>query len=93
MKHHPIIFSMAGAVPTISVAFESYANHKNIGAMSLFGQSEYALEYTALDNGVFDDKLSYLLKNKDFISKQILEKIQIFEKDKGAIIKKYTENY
>ena len=93
MKHHPIIFSMAGAVPTISVAFESYSNHKNIGAMSLFNQEEYALEYTALDDGNFENKLNYIIHNRNLVSDQIKEKLDLFEKDKGAIIKKYLKNY
>lgn len=46
MKHHPIIFAMAAAVPTVSMTFDDYYHHKNYGAMRLFHQEDYLLKST-----------------------------------------------
>ncbi len=43
MKHHPIVFAMANAVPTIGVAVDDYYLHKNRGALALFGMDEWML--------------------------------------------------
>lgn len=60
MKHHPIIFSMAAGIPTISLTFDDYYRHKNVGAQKIFAQDQYILhnEITALDI-----KLIELFKN------------------------------
>ena len=44
MKHHPIIFAMAAAVPTVSMTFDDYYYHKNYGAMKIFHQEDYLLK-------------------------------------------------
>jgi polysaccharide pyruvyl transferase WcaK-like protein len=41
MKHHPIVFAMGGAVPTVAIALDDYYVHKNRGAMALFGQEAF----------------------------------------------------
>lgn len=44
MKHHPIIFAMAGAVPTVSITFDDYYHHKNHGAMKIFAQEDLLIK-------------------------------------------------
>lgn len=91
MKHHPIIFSMAGAVPAISLAFEAYYNHKNTGALKLFGQEDFALQAENLFTDVFMKKMAVLIEKRNEFSTQILKKRKEYEKYKGFIIKSYLE--
>jgi coenzyme F420-reducing hydrogenase beta subunit/polysaccharide pyruvyl transferase WcaK-like protein len=41
MKHHPIIFAIGEKVPVISLALSDYYEHKNIGALKVFGLEKY----------------------------------------------------
>ncbi len=91
MKHHPIIFSMSGKVPVLSIAFEEYYNHKNIGALELFGQEENALAFDETFSASFDNKIEALLRNRETIRKEIGFVLEEFKLKKGLIIKKYTE--
>jgi coenzyme F420-reducing hydrogenase beta subunit/polysaccharide pyruvyl transferase WcaK-like protein len=56
MKHHPIVFAMAGKVPTVSCVFDEYYWHKNLGAMSIFGQEAYLID--ARKTQKFSDELT-----------------------------------
>jgi coenzyme F420-reducing hydrogenase beta subunit/polysaccharide pyruvyl transferase WcaK-like protein len=48
MKHHPIVFAMANAVPTIGVAVDDYYLHKNRGALALFGMEDWMLDKSSI---------------------------------------------
>ncbi len=93
MRHHPIIFSMAGAVPTMSLVFDDYFLHKNIGAMKLFGQEKFVRKSEDLFNGKFEERFNFLIENHKAISSEILNKINEYKPFRGLIIKKYiSEN-
>lgn len=92
MKHHPIIFSMAGAVPTLSLSFEEYYFHKNLGAMDLFGQKDKVLKDDSLLNGSFKSKIDFLLQNKELISNDIKSYLEKYKNFKGHIIKLYLKD-
>lgn len=92
MKHHPIIFAMAGGVPTIALYYEDYYKHKNIGAMSLFDQEKYALSIDDTDIKYFRDIVNEIIKNHEKISKKIKEKIKEYEKYEGFIIRSYLHS-
>jgi polysaccharide pyruvyl transferase WcaK-like protein len=49
MKHHPIIFALGEGTPTIALNYTDYYQHKNNGAMSLFGVEEYGIRIDRLD--------------------------------------------
>ena len=45
MKHHPIVFSIGECVPVISFTATDYFNHKNLGALSLFGLERFSIDF------------------------------------------------
>lgn len=69
-RHHPIIFSMAHAVPCISLNFTDYFNAKNFGAMDLCGVSEFSVDVSKGENvgAVVEDKLRDLLGRKEALA-------------------------
>lgn len=89
MKHHPIIFSMSGNVPVLSVAFESYYNHKNTGALGLFGQEHRAIVYGEGFKEKFESELFDILRHRDTISGEIMKRLKEHEKGKAFIIQEY----
>lgn len=93
MRHHPIIFSMSAAVPTLSVVFDDYFLHKNIGAMKLFGQEDFVRKASDLFNGEFQNKLNYIIENHENVSQEINEKLNEYRPYRGLIIKKYISEY
>ncbi len=91
LRHHPIIFSMAGAVPTLSIVFDDYFIHKNIGAMTLFKQEDKVKLYK--DDFSFEQEIDSLIKNRNKISNVIKEKVAEYKKQNGFIIEKYLKTY
>lgn len=93
IRHHPIIFSMSGAVPTMAITFDPYYELKNRGALDLFSQGDMVLSY---DKEKFENDLSKLLKhtisNRDEISSVIERHFSEFKKKEGLIIKNYLES-
>jgi coenzyme F420-reducing hydrogenase beta subunit/polysaccharide pyruvyl transferase WcaK-like protein len=93
MRHHPIIFSMAGGVPTLSIVFDDYFKHKNIGAMKLFDQEKYVHLYKDLFDETFKQQLIKVINERNNISKIIEQHVDQYRSQKGYIIKKYlSEN-
>jgi polysaccharide pyruvyl transferase WcaK-like protein len=43
MKHHPIVFAIGNAVPTVAIALDPYYKHKNAGALRLCGFGGFAV--------------------------------------------------
>lgn len=68
MKHHPLIFALSEKKPVLSLAYDSYYEHKNIGALSLFGLECFNVNIT---DG-FDIK-----KIKDTFIKALSEQVLI----------------
>ncbi len=93
MRHHPIIFSMAGCVPTLSIVFDEYFMHKNMGAMKLFDQENFVHLYKDLFSDKFGKQLIKMINERDNISGTIKEYIDNYNSKKGYIIKKYLEEY
>ncbi len=93
MRHHPIIFAMSGGVPSLSIVFDDYFKHKNIGAMKLFEQKSYVCSEDEVETGTFEEKLKNILINRDNISSVIMKNTQKYRKDKGRIIKRYLKEY
>ena len=93
MKHHPIIFSMAGCVPTLSLSFEDYYHHKNEGAMALFQQESYALRDDALTSGLFNQRLGEIYKDRNVISNTIRTNLNLYKKSNGLIIREYLKDF
>jgi polysaccharide pyruvyl transferase WcaK-like protein/coenzyme F420-reducing hydrogenase beta subunit len=87
MKHHPIIFAMGSAVPTLSLYFEDYYQHKNIGAMSLFGQQGYVFSHELVNDGQVFSAIDEMLKDRDVISCNIRSSLSEYEKLSGEIIR------
>ncbi len=44
LKHHPIVFAMAAGVPVVSVVFDDYYWHKNLGALNIFNQKDCLID-------------------------------------------------
>ena len=92
MKHHPIIFAMGVGVPTVAIALDEYYNHKNKGAMQLFGQSDYVIcenhdqiAATAIEK----TKMAYLLRRD--ISHEINRKYAELKSRAGEVIFRYLD--
>lgn len=92
MKHHPIIFAMAGAVPTLSLYFENYYRHKNLGAMSLFGQQRYVFSHECLEGDQVFAAIDKLLKENIVVSGVIRSFLSEYEKLSGEIIRQYLDS-
>lgn len=77
MKHHPIIFAIGEKVPVISLAYSDYYEHKNGGALRLFGLQSHNL--------LFDDsfKISVFIR----LYKRIFENLE----EEAHLIEKYTK--
>ncbi|WP_320168293.1 polysaccharide pyruvyl transferase family protein [Mangrovibacterium marinum] len=94
VRHHPIIFSMSGCVPTISFTFDDYYELKNFGALKLFGQGKQVFQYKKdTFKETFGPLLKRTLENRESISREIQLHLNEFSKNKGYIIKKYIEDY
>lgn len=91
MKHHPIVFAMGGAVPTVSIYFEEYYQHKNIGAMKLFEQEGFAFSHESLGNGQVFSAIDDILKRRDAISNTIRSFLDEYKKISGEIIRLYLK--
>jgi coenzyme F420 hydrogenase subunit beta len=89
MKHHPIIFAMAGGVPTIALYYDEYYKHKNIGAMILFDQEKYTLSIIDADIKSLMVMIDDIIKNQEDKSKIIKEKIKEYKNYEGFAIKSY----
>lgn len=89
MKHHPIVFAMAGAVPTLSIAFEDYYFHKNFGALALFGQEQFMLRFENLDDGRFKDAVYRVWNDSDAIIARINAALEDCSAINGEIIRLY----
>ena len=89
MKHHPIIFSMAGCTPTIALSIGDYYVHKNKGAMMLFGMEKYSLPTESLIDDSFNEALLQLLTDYELIEQNLNDNLNKKRKFKGFIIKEY----
>jgi polysaccharide pyruvyl transferase WcaK-like protein len=92
MKHHPIIFAMAAAVPTIAMVFDDYYHHKNLGAMKLFHNEEFLIKSTT---GDFELELFEMARcvyiNKVNISKSLANLIDELRPFSGAVIYRFLQ--
>ena len=92
MKHHPIIFAMGENIPTISLAFSKYYEHKNIGALTQYGQEKYSIN---LENeqylSEFQTLFSDVLNNYDLIIFEIIKNKEILKARKERFLKKVDE--
>ncbi len=93
MRHHPLIFAMSGHVPSLSIVFDDYFKHKNIGAMELFNQEKYVCLNKELFDGSFEEKLSYILTHRAIISDEIAKEANLFLKKRGQVMKLYLKKY
>lgn len=72
-RHHPIIFALGHAVPSISMNFSDYFNAKNFGAMDLCGIGRFSVDVTKTRNigDLIGERLKVLLQEHDQISETI----------------------
>jgi polysaccharide pyruvyl transferase WcaK-like protein len=93
MKHHPIIFAMAAGIPTVSMSFDDYYWHKNLGAQKLFDQEDFVLICKPEDlfEQIFEAVVSLQTK-KDDISNHILEKLARLRPHGGEVINKWLDS-
>lgn len=92
MKHHPIIFAMGEDVPALSLAFSKYYVHKNIGALSQYGQDEFSVNLE-LDSYYEDFVCSFerICDNYDGIINKIKEQKEYLLEQKEKFLKKTEE--
>lgn len=89
MKHHPIIFAMGEKIPALSLAFSDYYVHKNVGALTQYGQEKFSLN---LENEKYFDTFVELydniIGNKEKITQEINDKIKVLDERKEKFLKK-----
>ena len=87
MKHHPIIFAMGEGVPVLSLAFSDYNVHKNVGALTQYGQEKCSVNLES-ENCIDDVKilLKDLIDNSEAIKSEIRNKISILDKRKESFM-------
>ncbi|MBW6512549.1 MAG: polysaccharide pyruvyl transferase family protein [Desulfuromonadaceae bacterium] len=93
MKHHPIIFALAAAVPTVSMTFDPYYYHKNYGAMKIFNQEACLVHGTA--ENVDSDLLVAMEKtflSRDKRSREIAAAVDAMRPMSGEVIEKFVKN-
>ncbi|MGE4545131.1 MAG: polysaccharide pyruvyl transferase family protein [Pedobacter sp.] len=90
MKHHPIIFAMAAAVPTVSMVFDDYYHHKNYGAMKIFDQEDLLVKVRPeqLEKNVIE-KIGDVFFQRDSFSCCIEENVKKLKKRSGEAIFKF----
>lgn len=90
MKHHPIIFAMAGFVPTLSMTFDDYYKHKNIGAMKIFGQEKYVIAGVPeiLCQQVIS-AFSGLWPTRDGVAKEIETRVEKLRHRSGEVVERW----
>lgn len=66
MKHHPIIFAVGEKVPVVSLSMGDYYEHKNIGALKIFGLEKYNVKFEK-DNYIneFEDLFTETLQRRE----------------------------
>ena len=92
MKHHPIIFAMAAAVPTIAMTFDDYYHHKNYGAMSIFHQEDYLLKSTPeeLAEQLYETT-KRVFANRQEASREIARVVEELRPMSGEVIIKFMK--
>jgi len=92
MKHHPIIFAMGNGVPVISIADSKYYDHKNRGALSIFGLEEFSI-YCEPDKlyETLLPKFEMLWKKRDKISDDIKQRYDELKPMAAAVIKRWIK--
>jgi len=92
MKHHPIIFAMATAVPTVSMAFDDYYHHKNYGAMKIFQQEDYLVRGTpnTLDEQLYGVTMQ-VFSERDELSARISEIVEELKPKAAAAISRFID--
>ncbi len=93
MKHHPIIFAMGNGVPVISIADSKYYDHKNKGALSIFGLGEFSI-YCEPDKlyETLLTKCETIWKERDKISKTIKRRYDELKPKAAAVIKSWIKD-
>ena len=73
MKHHPIIFAMGEDVPTIGLYYSYYYKHKNVGALSQYGQEKFSIN---LEENDYLEQFKFLFNEISTYRKEIIDTIQ-----------------
>ena len=92
MKHHPIIFALGEKVPVISLALGDYYEHKNIGALGIFGLEKCNIILSdALYYRDFDLILDEIYSAKENIIRKIEESYKEVRQKKAYFISRIKE--
>ncbi|HBG46723.1 MAG TPA: hypothetical protein DDW94_07010 [Deltaproteobacteria bacterium] len=89
MKHHPIIFAMAAGVPTVSMCFDGYYEHKNRGAQDIFGQGKYVIAGCEELSIKIEESVTEVYRRRTELSAQIRSKVEELRPLAGDVIYKY----
>ena len=92
MKHHPIIFALAGGVPTVSMAFDDYYWHKNRGAQKIFGLEEFVIFgcIEELSKNIYE-KIGEIYSQREKLSLQIKARLEELRPEAGEIIYRWRK--
>ncbi len=92
MKHHPIVFAMAGKVPVVSCVFDEYYWHKNYGAMSIFSQEDYLIDGRARQElaGELFEKTIEAYSKREEIRNTLVRIVKELESKAGEAIYSWT---
>ena len=98
MKHHPIIFAMGEKVPVISLIYNDYYMHKNLGALLQYGQEDFIVNLEQDDYlEQFETKLKNIINNYQQIQTEIhshLESLKVRKEHFFSVVDKLIiENF
>lgn len=89
MKHHPIVFALGNAVPTIAISLDDYYLRKNRGALALAGLEEYALDRDAFHGKRAEDCIDRALKERAELSGRMQAWLDEMRPHDGEVIRRF----
>ena len=94
MKHHPIIFSLGECTPVITLNYSDYYEHKNRGALRLFGLEKYSVRIENESPDTLIDIVNEVEANYDSIVEGIADKLSEMKNERKQFfheIEKYLK--
>lgn len=92
MKHHPLIFALSEKKPVLSLAYDPYYEHKNAGALGLFGIERFNITITnGFDIETLKDVFSKAVREQDLIESIISRKLCEFVSQREKFLRKVAD--
>lgn len=91
MKHHPIVFAMGEKVPCIAFYTDEYYQHKNTGALELFGMESFSVGISETPYEAITQKVDQLIVGYEKYTNSIETRLASYEKKDSEIILRWLD--